>query len=72
MTDKMLRPSEVTARTGLSRTTIWRHVRAGTFPAPFVLGKASIGWPESAITAWLDSRPRRTYRDPAPNQPAAA
>ncbi len=73
MQDKMLRPPEVMARTGLSRTTIWRHVRAGTFPAPLVLGKGSIGWPESTITDWLDSRPRRTYRDEtAPDQPAAA
>ena len=72
MQDKMLRPPEVMARTGLSRTTIWRHVRAGTFPAPLVLGKASIGWPESAIKKWLDSRPRRTYSSEAPDQPEAA
>lgn len=58
---QMLRPPEVMARTGLSRTTIWRRVRAGTFPAPVQLGENSIGWPASEITAWLASRPRRTY-----------
>ena len=61
MTNPMLRPPEVMARTGLSRTTIWRRVRAGTFPAPTELGENSIGWPASEITAWLASRPRRTY-----------
>ncbi len=61
MADKMLRPPEVVARTGLSRTTIWRHVQAGTFPPPHVLGEQSIGWPESVISEWLNSRPRRTY-----------
>ena len=61
MTDHMLRPPEVMARTGLSRTTIWRRVRAGTFPAPSELGQNSIGWPERAISSWLASRPRRTY-----------
>ena len=61
MAKEMLRPSEVVARTGLSRTTIWRRVRAGTFPAPHELGLNSIGWPASAIDDWLDNRPRRTY-----------
>ena len=61
MFDRMLRPPEVMARTGLSRTTLWRRVRAGEFPAPTVLGVNAIGWPASAITAWLASRPQRTY-----------
>ena len=61
MTAPILRPPEVLIRTGLSRTTIWRRVRAGTFPAPIELGENSIGWPESEITAWLANRPRRTY-----------
>lgn len=61
MTDQMLRPPEVMARTGLSRTTIWRRVRDSEFPAPTELGKNSIGWPASVISEWLTSRPRRTY-----------
>ena len=59
--DKMLRTPEVVARTGLSRSTIWRRVRAGTFPPPHELGANSIGWPESIITKHLSSQPRRTY-----------
>ena len=58
---QMLRPPEVMARTGLSRTTIWRRVRAGSFPAPVQLGENSIGWPESEIAIWIENRPRRTY-----------
>ncbi len=61
MSAPMLRPPEVMTRTGLSRTTIWRRVRAGTFPAPTELGENSIGWPESEIATWLANRPRRTY-----------
>ncbi len=60
MQDPMLRPREVAERTGLSRVTIWRRVRAGTFPPSVILGEQSIGWPESVITAWLDARPRGT------------
>ena len=61
MENRMLRPPEVVARTGLSRTTIWRRVRVGTFPPPTELGENSIGWPESEISAWLAKRPHRTY-----------
>ncbi len=65
MSDVMLRPPDVIVRTGLSRTTIWRGVRAGIFPAPLELGKNSIGWPASVIDDWLKSRPRRNYADDA-------
>ncbi len=61
MSDPILRATEVMAETGLSRTTIWRRVRVGSFPAPTELGPNSIGWPRSKIEAWLESRPRRTY-----------
>ena len=71
MNNQMLRPPEVMARTGLSRTTIWRRVRAGVFPAPVQLGENSIGWPESEITTWLESRPRRTYSADRPVEAAA-
>ena len=73
MEARMLRVPEVMARTGLSRTTLWRRVRTGTFPPPTELGENSIGWPESEITAWLAERPHRTYGvETAPEAGAAA
>ncbi len=72
MENQMLRAPEVMARTGLSRVTIWRRVRAGTFPAPVELGVNSVGWPASEITAWLESRKRRTYGAEAAPAPEAA
>ncbi len=72
MDTQMLRAPEVMARTGLSRVTIWRRVRAGTFPAPTELGANSIGWPASEISAWIETRPRRTYDGEASNQPEVA
>ena len=60
MIDSMLRPREVVERTGLSRVTIWRRVRAGKFPPPVILGEHAIGWPNSVITDWLDAQPRGT------------
>ena len=72
MTTLILRPPEVLIRTGLSRTTIWRRVRAGTFPAPIELGENSIGWPASEIAAWLENQPRRTYAAEVAPEPGAA
>ena len=40
-----------------SRVTIWRKVTLGKFPPPLDLGGGRIGWPESAIVAWLEERP---------------
>jgi prophage regulatory protein len=59
--DRMLRPAEVMALLGWSRTTLWRRVRDGAFPAPMELGPNSIGWSESVAIAVRDALPRRTY-----------
>ncbi len=72
MSDRMLRAREVMKRTGLSRSTLWRHIRAGKFPAPIELGVNSIGWRESWITAWEEEQPRRTYGAEVPYHPAGA
>ena len=70
--DAMLRYPEVERRSGLSRVTIWRKVRAGTFPAPRELGPNSVGWLESEIEAWRESRPRRGPTGPTGLQQTAA
>jgi prophage regulatory protein len=54
--DRILRDQEVGNRTGLSRTTRWRLIRDGKFPKPIKLTEHAIGWRESAIEAWLESR----------------
>lgn len=59
----ILRMNDVLTLTGIrSRTTIWRRLRAGTFPAPVDLGYGQIGWLENDISDWINSRPRRSYQ----------
>ena len=58
MMDKMLRLAEVMERTGLSRTTIWRYEREGSFPRRRKIGKTMVGWLASEIETWLNSRPK--------------
>ena len=56
MTDRILRRREVEARTGLARSTIYLYIAKNQFPAPVRLTERAVGWPESEITAWIESR----------------
>ncbi len=61
----ILRTSDVSRLTGLSRTTLWRMERAGTFPARVRLGENSVGWIEEEVRAWIEARPRGMAAGPA-------
>ena len=53
---RFLRISEVQARTGLGRSTIYEWSADGRFPAPVRLGGRTLRWIESEIDAWLRDR----------------
>ena len=55
---QILRRREVTARTGLSRTTLWRLERSGRFPQRIRLSRNAVGWYAQEVTRWLADRPR--------------
>lgn len=59
----IIKLSEVIARTGLSRSTIYRRVKQTDFPKPIPLGGNSIGWIEMEVQQWLLARmeDRRSY-----------
>ena len=57
-TDRLLRLSEVLARCGLSRSTLYRQMGDGAFPWPLRVGVRAVRWRESEIDSWLASRPR--------------
>jgi prophage regulatory protein len=52
----LLRRPEVSLRTGLSRTSLYRMVKSGEFPAPRQIGARAVAWVESEVTAWIESR----------------
>jgi len=59
---KILRFREVQHLSGnLSRTTIWRKIRSGQFPAPVQLGPNAIGWFEDQVLAHQESLSRVAY-----------
>jgi prophage regulatory protein len=41
--------------TALSRSTIYRRIAEGRFPAPVHLGGRAAGWPRTSLQQWIDS-----------------
>jgi len=39
-----------------SRATLWRHVKAGTFPAPLRLSEGVTAFKNADVLAWMQSR----------------
>jgi prophage regulatory protein len=62
--DQILRWPQVHERTGLSRTTVWRLVRAKRFPKPINPTPATTGWLASDIAKWIEERRADAARDP--------
>ena len=61
---RLLRPKQVMEIMGWSRTTLWRRVRAGEFPAPVSTGANITGFFEDEVDAAQMNLPRVTYAPP--------
>lgn len=55
--DYLLPKKELVKQVGLSIATIYRRIKAGTFPAPIAIGSGSVRWKQSDISAWMQSLP---------------
>ena len=51
--DRIVRLKTVLARTGLSRSTIYRKIAEGTFPAQIKISTNGAGWKESDLNRWV-------------------
>lgn len=56
MVSTILRLPKVIERTGISRSLIYLKIGEGKFPKPIKLGERAIGWPASAIDAWIEEQ----------------
>jgi predicted DNA-binding transcriptional regulator AlpA len=59
---RLLSKSEMLRRTGVSYSSIWNWIIAGTFPPGRALGDGKRGrimWIEHEVQAWIESRPVR-------------
>jgi prophage regulatory protein len=55
MAPRLLRLGQVKSRTGLSRSTIYRRMRNGTFPMPCKSGPNITLWSAAEISIWAQA-----------------
>jgi prophage regulatory protein len=53
---RFIRFPGVHERTGLSRSTVWRMERRGTFPKHRRISPSAVGWLEHEIEEWMQAR----------------
>jgi prophage regulatory protein len=53
---QMYRLKDLLARVGMSKSSIWAGVKAGTFPKPIRLSCRSVAWTQQQLDEWLSSR----------------
>jgi prophage regulatory protein len=53
---RFLRPRDVLALIGVSRTTLWRMIRAGQFPSPVRITERRSGFLQETVESWMRSR----------------
>lgn len=63
MAARIIRLPEVVQQTGISPTTIYRGIRAGTFPVQVKLGKRAVGWRAKDVEAWVESREHKPVNE---------
>ncbi|MGB4108033.1 MAG: AlpA family transcriptional regulator [Alphaproteobacteria bacterium] len=56
ITGRILRLQDVKEMTGLSRSTIYAYMHKSLFPRHINLGARCVGWLESDIQNWIESR----------------
>lgn len=54
--DRIIRLPELLRITGVSKTTTYRWCALSLFPRPISLGPSSVGWRESEVREWIESR----------------
>ncbi|SEF90273.1 helix-turn-helix transcriptional regulator [Marinobacterium lutimaris] len=53
---RLIRQSEVSKLTGLSRASIYRQIDEGRFPKSVSIGGRSVAWVEEEINEWIEAR----------------
>jgi prophage regulatory protein len=62
---KIIRVPQVSALTGLSRSSIYRLEKEGSFPQRKQLGKRMTGWVDDEVQHWLENLPNGGCTEPS-------
>ena len=60
--DRLIKLRAVLEITGISKSSLYRKVSAGTFPPPVRQGLRAVAWRESEVLAWIAGLPTRTQK----------
>ncbi len=52
----LLRRNQVEAITGLARSTIYKLIKAGSFPKPIQLTDRAVAWPSNLVDSWVSEK----------------
>lgn len=55
--DTMLRLKEVCDIVGKKKSTLYKAITEGEFPAPKRIGKRAVGWSANIVFKWVAERP---------------
>ena len=56
---RILKRPEVTIKTGLQQSTIYKLMASGDFPKQIKLTSKSVGWSSKDINSWIESKVSR-------------
>jgi prophage regulatory protein len=56
--DRIIRLKPVLHRSGLFRSTLYRKIKEGTFPAQVPISANGAGWSEAEVNRWVANPPR--------------
>ncbi len=65
-TQQLLTRGEVEKLCKLSKSTLFRLMRAGKFPRPICIGPRAVRWRAAELEAWLSGRPYSNGDKPIP------
>jgi prophage regulatory protein len=57
MVEILLRLRQVGDACALSRSELYRRIRAGNFPKPVSIGRRAVAWRSSDVSDWIATRP---------------
>jgi predicted DNA-binding transcriptional regulator AlpA len=56
---RFIRIHEVLVICGMSRTTLYREIKAQNFPAPVKIAARSVAWLEDEVAEWMATKVRQ-------------
>lgn len=58
MAERLVKPTELAERAGVSRSTVWNWIEEGKLPPRRKITQRTVGWLESEIEEFFESLPK--------------